>query len=293
MASEVTLVGENDGARALAADIQVEDPQDRENSEIASVSVSGLGSGKGAHSREVRRRLLPPNPEGDDTDESEDALPLPAFYVSETRFSEEERVELYCRQILAGYKAEEADEAMSKYLLEKLKTKDTWLGIWNTNPELFFASYKKELIPYVGILVQVTCKHEQTSYPLKATVSLAKRFSSNISNLPRELVEKVLEELDHCVPLLEIYPVKGQDSAVCTIAQSLEIASEQNTAFGAIVVLKELKRVGPRKLLTECQKPRILVLILHSIVARSVLAFGGPQQMSSWCKYHPITATPK
>lgn len=44
---------------------------------------------------------------------------------------------------------------MSKYLSEKLKLKDKWLGVWKTNPELFFVKYEEASIPFVGILVEV------------------------------------------------------------------------------------------------------------------------------------------
>lgn len=57
----------------------------------------------------------------------------------------------------------------------------------------------------------------------KVSASVAEPFSSNIANIPRQLVDEVLEEMDHCVPLLEIYPVEGQDSIVFDIAKALEI----------------------------------------------------------------------
>jgi hypothetical protein len=44
---------------------------------------------------------------------------------------------------------------MSRYLLEKLKAKDRWLGVWKSNPELFFEKYEEASIPFVGILVEV------------------------------------------------------------------------------------------------------------------------------------------
>jgi hypothetical protein len=44
---------------------------------------------------------------------------------------------------------------MSKYLSEKLQLKDKWLGVWKTNPELFFVKYEEASIPFVGILVEV------------------------------------------------------------------------------------------------------------------------------------------
>ena len=51
--------------------------------------------------------------------------------------------------------AEDADEAMSRYLSEKLRAKDRWLGVWKSNPELFFEKYEEASIPFVGILVEV------------------------------------------------------------------------------------------------------------------------------------------
>lgn len=44
---------------------------------------------------------------------------------------------------------------MSNYLSEKLKLKEKWLGVWKTNPELFFLKYEEASIPFVGILVEV------------------------------------------------------------------------------------------------------------------------------------------
>lgn len=55
------------------------------------------------------------------------------------------------------------------------------------------------------------------------TVSVAEPFSSNIANIPRNLVDEILEELEHSVPLLEVYPVEGQGSDVHDIALALEV----------------------------------------------------------------------
>ncbi|NWX85124.1 SHP1L protein, partial [Nothoprocta ornata] len=134
-------------------------------------------------------------------------------------------VELYCDTLLRGCKAEDAGDAMSKYLVEKLKMKENnWLGIWKANPELFFVNSEDLIIPSVGILVEVTWKSPQSSSSqIKASVSVVEPFASNVANMPRELVDNVLEELDHCVPLLEIYPVEGQDNTVIEIAQALDI----------------------------------------------------------------------
>ncbi|XP_069491113.1 testicular spindle-associated protein SHCBP1L [Ambystoma mexicanum] len=185
----------------------------------------------GTRGSDARRRLLPPQLDGreeagtqDQVPVSAEALPLPAVYVSKVRLSGSQRISLYCDQILQSCKADEADEAMSKFLSEKLKERNMWLGVWKTNPELFFVKFEETSIPYVGILVEVTCKPRQASSThLKATVAVAEPYSSNIANLPRELIDEVLEELDHCVPLLEVYPVEGQDDDVSGIAHTLEV----------------------------------------------------------------------
>ncbi|XP_069794302.1 testicular spindle-associated protein SHCBP1L-like [Narcine bancroftii] len=159
-----------------------------------------------------------------ESEEIEEAHVLPPVYVSTVKFTPESRMKLYCDQILSSCKAEEADEAMSKYLIEKLRSRSTWLGVWKTNPELFFVKYDEGSIPYVGVLVEVTCRppwQNQSSH-LRATVSVTEPYSSNIANLPKELVEEVLDELDHCVPLLEVYPIDNHDSAVCAISEALE-----------------------------------------------------------------------
>ncbi|XP_034636337.1 testicular spindle-associated protein SHCBP1L isoform X1 [Trachemys scripta elegans] len=158
-------------------------------------------------------------------EEEAEAEPLPAQYPSHLgAVPGRDKVALYCDRLLRGCKAEDANKAMSKYLLEKLKMKEKWLGVWKTNPELFFINSENVLIPFVGILVEVTCKPSQsTSSHLKASISVAEPFSSNIANIPRELVDNVLDELEHCVPLLEIYPVEGQDMVVFDIAQALDV----------------------------------------------------------------------
>ncbi|XP_031792873.1 testicular spindle-associated protein SHCBP1L isoform X4 [Sarcophilus harrisii] len=158
-------------------------------------------------------------------EEEEEAQPLPPVCASPMRgMWRDEKVALYCDQVLQGCKAEDADEAMSKYLSEKLKMKDKWLGVWKTNPELFFIKYEEASIPFVGVLVEVTCKPRQSSSScFKVTVSVAEPFSSNIANIPRDLIDETLEELEHSVPLLEVYPVQGQDDDIHDIALALEV----------------------------------------------------------------------
>ncbi|XP_015279330.1 PREDICTED: SHC SH2 domain-binding protein 1-like protein [Gekko japonicus] len=154
----------------------------------------------------------------------EEAGPLPLEYPSRLgALTGREKAELYSGGILKGCKAEDSNEAISKYLLETLKMKEKWLGVWKTNPELFFVNLEEISVPYVGVLVEVTCKPPQDSCGnFKVSVSVAEPFSSNIANIPRQLVEEVLEEMDHCVPLLEVYPIEGQDIVVIDIAMALE-----------------------------------------------------------------------
>ncbi|XP_033874269.1 testicular spindle-associated protein SHCBP1L-like [Acipenser ruthenus] len=171
----------------------------------------------------VRRRLLTPNRNRDETVTVEEARDLPTIYISPYKYTQKEKVTLYCDQIFGICKAEAADEAMSKYLTDQLTTKRSWTGVWRTNPELFLVNYEEGLIPYVGILVEVLCKPCQSKIPpLRVMVSVVEPFSSNIANLPRELVEEVLNGEDHCVPLLEVYPIEEQDITVNNIAQALE-----------------------------------------------------------------------
>ncbi|XP_062437679.1 testicular spindle-associated protein SHCBP1L [Rhea pennata] len=176
-------------------------------------------------SREARLRWPPP-PLPSVSEEPGEAAPLPRQYPSHlSAMARGDVVALYCDALLRGCKAEDAGDAMSKYLLEKLKMKENnWLGIWKANPELFFVNSEDLITPSVAILVEVTWKLPQnSSSQLKASVSVVEPFSSNIANIPRELVDNILEELDHCVPLLEVYPVEGQDNAVFEIAQALEV----------------------------------------------------------------------
>ncbi|XP_060630468.2 testicular spindle-associated protein SHCBP1L [Anolis sagrei] len=155
----------------------------------------------------------------------EEAGPLPDQFPSYlAALTGREKVALYCDGLLKDCKAEDVNEAISKYLLEKLKQKEKWFGIWKTNPDFFFVSSEEIPIPYVGVFVEVTFKLlENPSANFKVSVSVAEPFSSNIANIPRPLVDEVLKEMDHCVPLLEIYPVEGQDTVVSDIASALEI----------------------------------------------------------------------
>ncbi|PNI67388.1 SHCBP1L isoform 3 [Pan troglodytes] len=71
---------------------------------------------------------------------------------------------------------------------------------------------------------KVTCEpYQDSSSRFKVTVSVAEPFSSNIANIPRDLVDEILEELEHSVPLLEVYPVEGQDTDIHVIALALEV----------------------------------------------------------------------
>ncbi|XP_017806960.2 testicular spindle-associated protein SHCBP1L isoform X2 [Papio anubis] len=173
-----------------------------------------------AAEEEEEEEPLPSVPE-----DEEEAQPLPPVCLSRMRgMWRDEKVSLYCDQVLQDCKAEDADEVMGKYLSEKLKLKDKWLGVWKTNPNVFFVKYEEASIPFVGILVEVTCEpYQDSSSRFKVTVSVAEPFSSNIANIPRDLVDEILEELEHSVPLLEVYPVEGQDTDIHDIALALEV----------------------------------------------------------------------
>ncbi|XP_059136247.1 testicular spindle-associated protein SHCBP1L isoform X2 [Peromyscus eremicus] len=202
---------------------------------LASPVRSVVASPRPVKGKAARRRLqLPPVSQAEAGDEEpllaepedqEEAQPLPPLCASPMRgMWRNEKVALYCDQVLQGSKAEDADEAMSKYLSEKLSLKDKWLGVWKSNPDLFFEKYEEASIPFVGILVEVTCKsHQNLASCFKVTVAVAEPFSSNIANIPRDLVDEVLEELEYSAPLLEVYPVEGQDADIRDIALALEV----------------------------------------------------------------------
>nr|XP_054103640.1 testicular spindle-associated protein SHCBP1L isoform X4 [Callithrix jacchus] len=158
-------------------------------------------------------------------EEEDEAQPLPPICVSRMRgMWRKEKVALYCDQVLQDCEGVYADEVMGKYLSEKLKLKDKWLGVWKTNPDVFFVKYEESSIPFVGILVEVTCGlYQDSSSHFKVAVSVAEPLSSNITNIPRDLVDEILEELEHSVPLLEVYPVEGQDTDIRDIAFALEV----------------------------------------------------------------------
>ncbi|KAL7984790.1 hypothetical protein Chor_003360 [Crotalus horridus] len=162
---------------------------------------------------------------GEEDQGEEEAGPLPREFPSYLgALTGREKAALYCDDLLKGCKAEDANEAVSKYLVEKLKMKENWLGIWKTNPELFFVNSEEIPIPFIGVLVEVTCKlPSNPSANFNVSVSIAEPFSSNIANIPKQLVDEILEEMDYCVPLLEIYPVEGQDNVVFNIAKTLEV----------------------------------------------------------------------
>lgn len=68
---------------------------------------------------------------------------------------------------------------------------------------------------------------EGKTLPLRVSVCIAEPYSSNIANLPRELVEEILREQDCTVPILDVYPVEGLGSDVDNIAEALEHARYQ------------------------------------------------------------------
>ncbi|ELK16195.1 hypothetical protein PAL_GLEAN10017682 [Pteropus alecto] len=241
------------------------------------------GQGEGAAEEEDEPLLSVPEEE-EEEEEEEEAQPLPPVCVSPMRgMWRDEKVALYCDEVLQSCKAEDADEAMSKYLSEKLKLKDKWLGVWKTNPELFFVKYEEASIPFVGILVEVTCKpHQSSSSCFKVTVSVAEPFSSNIANIPRSLVDEILEELEHSVPLLEVYPVEGQGSDIQDIALALEVVRWCDIQDGTIP--------GPiaqrfKKTLEKYKNKRVELIEYQSNIKEDPSA---AEAVECWKKYYEI-----
>uniref|UniRef100_A0ABK0L5J0 SHC binding and spindle associated 1 like n=1 Tax=Rattus norvegicus TaxID=10116 RepID=A0ABK0L5J0_RAT len=255
---------------------------------------SVVASPRPVKGKAARRRLqLPPVSQAETGDEEpvpavpenqEEAQPLPPICASPMRgMWRSEKVALYCDQVLQGSKAEDADEAMSKYLSEKLKVTDRWLGVWKSNPELFFEKYEEASIPFVGILVEVTCKPRQNlSSCFKVTVSVAEPFSSNIANIPRDLVDEVLGELEYSAPLLEVYPVEGQDADVRDIALALEVVRWCDIQDGTIP--------GPiaqrfKKTLEKYKNKRVELIEYQSNIKEDPSA---AEAVECWKKYYEI-----
>ncbi|XP_053099811.1 testicular spindle-associated protein SHCBP1L isoform X3 [Hemicordylus capensis] len=209
----------------MASKVPEKQQQEEDNEEAGTssgaYSILNTAGGSPRNAKSHRLFCLSPGVDG----EEDEAGPLPVQYPSYLgALTGREKVALYCDDLLKDCKAEDANEAVSKYLLAKLKMKEKWLGVWKTNPELFFVNSEEIPIPYVGVLVKVTCKlPKNPSANFKVSVSVAEPFSSNIANIPRQLVDEVLQEMDLCVPLLEVYPVEGQDSIVFDIAKALEV----------------------------------------------------------------------
>lgn len=68
-------------------------------------------------------------------------------------------------------------------------------------------------------------------------MAIAEPYSSNIANLPQELVEEILREQDYTVPILDVYPVDGLGPDVDNIAEALAHARYQKSVFVAFVGL--------------------------------------------------------
>ncbi|XP_041960067.1 testicular spindle-associated protein SHCBP1L-like [Alosa sapidissima] len=198
------------------------------NASAASTDVV-VTTPKGAKSKvPLARKLLTPNPDGEDPDDiMEEAEVLPQIHISKKSYSFEERVALHCDKMIGPCSAEDADEAISYYITDKLVDAPFWTAVWKTAPEVLLVTSNSDIgdLPFIGVLVEVNCTGcEGKSQPLRVSVSVAEPYSSNIANLPRELVEDILREHDHTVPILDVYPVEGQDPDVDNIAEALEHA---------------------------------------------------------------------
>ncbi|XP_067109128.1 testicular spindle-associated protein SHCBP1L-like [Osmerus mordax] len=173
----------------------------------------------------VRSKQESPSPNKEPEDVEEYAKLLPQIFISNKTYTYEDRVDLFCDQMIGQCSAEDADEAISLYILKKLASKVSWTAVWKTAPELILEHCEIGDLPFVGVLMQVEATpFDGKSIPLRVSVSVAEPFSSNIANLPRELVEDVLREHDYSVPVLDVYPVQGLGADVDCIAEALEHA---------------------------------------------------------------------
>ncbi|XP_072544740.1 testicular spindle-associated protein SHCBP1L-like [Salminus brasiliensis] len=156
---------------------------------------------------------------------SKEAQVLPQIYISTKSLTYEERAALYCDEILRMCTAEDVDEMIAIYIREKIANRHSWTAVWKTAPDVLLENCDTEDLPSVGILVQVNYTPcEGQAQPLHVTVSVAEPFSSNIVNLPRELVEDVLKEYDYSVSIFDVYPIQGLGAEVDNIAEALEHA---------------------------------------------------------------------
>ncbi|KAG9483074.1 hypothetical protein GDO78_009166 [Eleutherodactylus coqui] len=265
-------------------------PQGSEGSPIlrsvfASPRTLRLAAGSG---RRCSKLLLPPcldttEVEWEDEELGAAAQPLPPIYVSGVPLSVQERVSLYCEQILRHCKAEELDEALCRFLFEKLKKKNKWIGVWKANPKFFFQNYEENAIQCVALLVEVTCKPTpNVSSYLIAKIRLVEPFSSNIANIQRELIDDFLEQLGHCVPLLEIYPIEGQDDDTCEIAQALEIVRYGEIQDGNIPcsIAQRFKRT-----LEKYRNKRLELIEFHSKIMDDPSV---SEAVDCWSKYYEV-----
>ncbi|XP_024247450.1 testicular spindle-associated protein SHCBP1L [Oncorhynchus tshawytscha] len=173
----------------------------------------------------MRRKLLAPNPDSEEPFDAKEAQVLPQIFISNKTYTYDERVALFCDHIIGQCSAEDADEAISFYIIEKLASKRSWTAVWKTSPEVLLVNCDIGDLPFVGVLVDVNCTPcEGKSLPLRVSISVAEPYSSNIANLPRELVEDVLREHDYSVPILDVYPIQGMGADVDNIAEYLEHA---------------------------------------------------------------------
>ncbi|KAL7879663.1 hypothetical protein SRHO_G00019170 [Serrasalmus rhombeus] len=169
----------------------------------------------------------PLNPDGEQPDDStKENQMLPQIYIPKKPLTCEDGVALFCDHILGTCTAEEADEAIAFFIIEQIGNKRSWTAVWKTPLDALLLNCDvQDVTSVVGVLVQVNCTPCQgKALPIHVTISVAEPFSSNVANLPRDLVEEVLKEYDYCVPILDLYPVQGLGSEVDNIAEALEHA---------------------------------------------------------------------
>ncbi|XP_010881827.1 testicular spindle-associated protein SHCBP1L isoform X1 [Esox lucius] len=169
------------------------------------------------------RTILTPNSDGEEPGDFEAAQVLPEIFISNRAYTNDERVALFCDQMIRNCSAEDAGEAISSYITEQLAHKRSLIAVWKPHPNVLFVNCDIGDMSLPGVLVNVNfIPCEGKTPPLLVSVSVAEPFSCNTATLSREFFEEVLREHDYSVPILDVYPIKGLGTDVDNIAESLE-----------------------------------------------------------------------
>ncbi|CAL8347595.1 unnamed protein product [Merluccius merluccius] len=220
-----------------SANTQLENNMDGLVESTIEASCSNSSSGScSADSSPLMYRRRTPHPRtrvadrsSDDDDDDDDdikgellAQPLPPIFTSDRAYSCDERVALFCDEIIGKCSAAEMSEALGLYLTGKLsRAGGPWAAVWKTPPGGLLDDPGD--LQFVGVLVEVTWRPGNLkTYPQQVCISVTEPFSSNITHLPRRLLAALMAELSNKVTVLDVYPVQGQGQEVDNIAEALE-----------------------------------------------------------------------